>query len=113
MAHYHEKAIRAGPARWQTYLRTSPGNGPRGLGASQPGGARYAGAVDEVAINPQPRLYACAHDWRYALPLDTALVTSRVRACARGGQKTRVESDDFRGRTEPGRKVQDVSNGRR
>ena len=27
--------------------------------------------------------------WRYALPLDTALVTSRVRACARVGGKKR------------------------
>jgi hypothetical protein len=96
MAHYREKAIRAGPAsaasrrnaapiapRPQNNGRRScahpPGNGPRALGASQSGGARYAGAVDEVASIPTAALRRAGTRWRYALPLDTARVTSRVR----------------------------------
>src|SRR5205823_8216627 len=65
----------------------SPGNGPRALGVSPSGGARYAAAVDEVASIPTAALRRARTGWRYALPLDTALATPRVRARV-GGQKT-------------------------
>src|SRR3954447_10566928 len=109
MAHYREKAIRAGPASAASRRNAAPiapklkmtadvaahisGERPTALGVSQPGGARSAGAVDEVASIPTAAIRGARTGWRYALPLDTALVISRVCARARarvGGQKTHL-----------------------
>jgi len=49
-----------------------------------------SGAVDEVASIPTAALRGARTGWRYALPLDTALVTARVRVSVRarvGGKK--------------------------
>ena len=104
MAHYREKAIRAGPASAASRRNAAPiapklkmmadgtcahSSGKTGLqvvGTIPAGSTRYPGAAGGWHQS-QPRLRAVrAAVWRYALPLDTALVTSRVRV-RRGGKK--------------------------
>jgi len=97
MAYYREKAIRAGPASAASRRNAASDcseaqdDGRRtcarlrgtalGVGSVPAGRRSLSGSRRQGGINPNRGSTGCAHGWRYAMPLDTAV--SRVRACAR------------------------------